>query len=145
MNIFFDTSILVAASERNHPHYARALPVIQRVVAGKDQGFISTHSIAEIYATLTRMPVQPRIHPSEAERIITNNILPHFNLVPLDKKDYIAALARVTGGGWNGAKIYDALLLESASKCAANRIYTFNLVDFQRLAAPELVKKICAP
>ena len=32
------------------------------------------HSIAEVYAALTRLPVQPRIHPVEAARILTENI-----------------------------------------------------------------------
>lgn len=48
-------------------------------------------------------------------------------------------------GGWIGAKIYDALLLCSAARCSADRIYTFNLADFRPLAPPALEGKICAP
>ena len=33
---------------------------------------MSAHSIVEVYAVLTRLPVQPRIHPAEAVRIITD-------------------------------------------------------------------------
>ena len=78
MQVFFDTNVLVAASERSHPHYVQAWPALRRVEAGKDKGFMSAHSIAEVYAALTRLPVQPRIHPAEALRIISDNILPHF-------------------------------------------------------------------
>jgi hypothetical protein len=48
--IFFDTSVLVAASERSHPHHAQAWPALRRVA---NQGFMSVHSIAETYAALT--------------------------------------------------------------------------------------------
>jgi predicted nucleic acid-binding protein len=144
MKVFFDTSVLVAASEEGHPHYRRAWPALRRVTAGRDMGFMSVHSIAEMYAALTRLPVQPRIHPAEAMRIITDNILPHFEMVPIAKKDYTEALKLVGDGGWSGAKIYDALLIGCAQRCGADRIYTFNLADFQELG-PNLEEKISAP
>jgi predicted nucleic acid-binding protein len=104
---------------------------------------MSAHSIAEVYASLTRLPVQPRIHPVEAVRIISDNILPHFEAVPIGKKDYVEALRVV--GGWSGAKIYDALLMGCAAKCGADRIYTFNLADFRLLAPAGLQEKVCTP
>ena len=103
------------------------------------------HSIAEVFAALTRLPVQPRIHPVDAARIITNNILPHFEVVPIGKEDYLEALNAMAGGGWIGAKIYDVLLLRCAARCAVERIYTFNLGDFRQLAPSGLQEKICAP
>jgi predicted nucleic acid-binding protein len=142
VRVFFDTNVLVAASERSHPHYAQAWPALRRVTAGKDKGFMSAHSIAEVYAALTRLPVEPRIHPVEAVRIITDNILPHFEAVPIGKKDYIEALRVIGNGGWSGAKIHDALLV---GWCSANRIYTFNLADFRLLAPAELLERICTP
>jgi len=144
VKIFFDTSVLVAASEQGHPHYRQAWPALRRVTAGRDQGFMSVHSIAEMYAALTRLPVQPRIHPADAARMITDNILLHFEMVAVGKKDYTEALRLVGEGGWGGAKIYDALLIGCAARSEADRIYTFNLVDFRQLA-PNLEEKICAP
>lgn len=35
----------------------------------------------------------------------------------------------MASGGWSGAKIYDALLLRCAARCAVERIYTFHLGD----------------
>ena len=92
-----------------------------------------------------RPPVQPRIHPVEVARIVTENILPHFEVVPVGKEDYLEALNTMASGGWYGAKVYDALLLRCASRCAAERIYTFNLGDFKQLAPAGLQEKICAP
>jgi predicted nucleic acid-binding protein len=145
MNVFFDTTVLVAASEQSHPHHAQARPALLRVAAGHDRGFIGLHSIAEVYAALTRLPVQPRIHPVEAARIVTENILPHFEVVAPGKEDYLEALNAMGSGGWVGAKIYDALLLRCAAKCAVERIYTFNLGDFRQLAPLGLREKICGP
>lgn len=48
MRVFFDTSVIVAASVADHPHHTRAWPVLQRVAMGKDQGFVGAHSIAKI-------------------------------------------------------------------------------------------------
>jgi len=145
MDIFFDTTVLVAASVQSHPHYAQAFAALRRVAAGKDRGFICNHSIADVYAALTRVPVEPRVHPVEAARVITNNLLLHFEAVPMAKADYLEAMNTVKDGGWAGPKTYDALLLRCAAKCGANRIYTFNLSDFRVLAPPGLRDKIYAP
>lgn len=103
---------------------------------------MSAHSLAEVYAALTRLPVQPRIHPTEATRIIVENILPYFEVVPIAKRDYLAVLKNMGDGGFSGAKIYDALLLRCVSNCEPDWIYTFN---FRQLAAPEAQDRICEP
>lgn len=145
MKVFFDTSVLVAASSGDHPQYNRAFPALQRSAKNQDTGLISAHSIAEVYCALTRMPVVPRIHPIEASRIITDNLLTHLEVISLDKSDYMDALQIVRDGGWAGAKIYDALILCCAAKCNAERIYTFNLRDFRPLASLRLQERLCAP
>jgi len=94
---------------------------------------------------LTRLPVEPRVKPDEAARIITDNLLPHFECVPIDYENYVEALNSMTRGGWSGAKIYDVLLLGCAAKCGADRIYTFNLSDFRVLASAELRSKVRRP
>jgi predicted nucleic acid-binding protein len=145
VNIFFDTSVLVAASERSHPHYPQSKAALLRVAAGRDKGFMGLHSIAEAFAALTRLPVQPRIHPVEASRILSDNILPHFEIVPLRHDKYLDALSTMADGGWTGAKIYDVLLLSGAEVCGAERVYTFNLRDFKQLAPAGLRDRICSP
>ena len=66
-------------------------------------------------------------------------------LVAATEAEYLHALAAVQDNGWPGAKIYDALLLACAARSGAERIYTFNLVDFRGLAPAELKERICAP
>lgn len=143
--VFLDSSVLVAASEVSHPHHRQALAVLVRVSKGLDKGFISVHSIAETYAALTRLPVSPHIHAAEAERIVRDNVLRHCSLTQASEAEYLQALTWVQEGGWSGARIYDALHLACAAQCGADRIYTFNTADFQRLAPPRLQPLICSP
>lgn len=145
MKIFLDTSVLVASCVQSHPQYAQAWPVVKRVVAGKDTGFISSHSIAEVYAVLTRLPLQPRIHSSEAARLVQENFLDHFSTVLLAKDDYTEAIKEMAQAGWIGGKIYDALILRCAEKSGADRIYTFNLNDFRQIAPASLRNRVCTP
>lgn len=145
MRVFFDTSVIVAASVADHPHQSRAWPALQRVAMGKDQGFVGAHSIAETYAALTRVPVVPRIHPSEAARIVRDNVLRICSVVPADAAQYLEALATVQEKGLAGAKIYDALLLACAARSGAERVYTFNLSDFRELASVDMQARIAAP
>ena len=145
MRVFFDTSVILAASVADHPHHSRAWPALQRVAMGKDQGFVGAHSIAETYAALTRVPVVPRIHPSEAARIVRDNVLRICSVVPADAAQYLEALATVQEKGLAGAKIYDALLLACAARSGAERVYTFNLSDFRELASVDMQARIAAP
>jgi len=144
MNVFFDTSVLVAASVDEHPHHSQAYAAVIHALEAKQKAYVGLHSLAEIYAVLTRLPVQPAIHPAEAARIVEENVLPHCEPIALELADYQAALAAVASGGWRGGRIYDALLLRCAEKKNCQRIYTLNFGEF-RLLAPHLAKRICSP
>jgi predicted nucleic acid-binding protein len=144
MTVFCDTSVLVAACIRQHPHYERARPLLETIAGGTEQGVISTHSLAEAFSALTSVPVVPRILPSEAREIVSTNILRHFQLVANTSEMYQRAVEVCAERGLGGGKVYDALLLECARYSQADRIYTFNLGDFRRLA-PDLADRIAAP
>ena len=134
MNLFFDTSVLVAAMVFGHPQHAPAAAVLSRVLLGRDKGSVCCHSLAELYAVLTRLPLSPSIHPSEAHQLIQDNVLAHFQLVPLSIEDCRESLRALAGAGWAGGPIYDALLLRAAEKGAAEQVFTLNVSHFQRLA-----------
>ncbi len=68
----------------------------------------------------SRLPVQPRLHPVEAARIVNDNTLPHLEVVSIDKEDYLEALNAMASGAWTGAKIYDALLLRCEMRGGAH-------------------------
>ncbi|MEI6563308.1 MAG: type II toxin-antitoxin system VapC family toxin [bacterium] len=144
MTVFCDTSVLVAACIRKHPHYERARPVLESIANGEKVGFVSIHSLAEAFSALTSVPIIPRILPSEARDIVATNIRKHFQLVAVTPEMYQRAIEVCVGCGLGGGKVYDALLVECARHSQAEQIYTFNLQDFRRLA-PDLVTRIAAP
>ena len=146
MTIFCDTSVLVAACVRRHPHYPRARPVLADISRGTSgvRGVMSAQSIAELYSALTMLPVEPRVLPSEAASIIDANVIRFFRLEPVTAAMYQRAVAACAQRGLPGGKVYDALLIECARAAACDRIYTFNRTDFE-LLAPDLQPAIAAP
>ena len=83
MRILLDTSVLVAAMVEAHPMHRMALPCLRRVKDGTDRGFVSAHSLAELYAILTRLPVRPRIPSVVARRLIEENVISSCEVVSL--------------------------------------------------------------
>ena len=144
MNILFDTSVLVAAIVRVHPMHERAVPWLKRVKMRTDSGIVSAHTLAELYAVLTTLPVQPRISPELARRLIHDNVLTTCQVVPLTQGDYEAVIARLAERGLVGGLIYDALILYAAAKAQVDVIVTLNEKDFTRID-PSLANKITSP
>jgi hypothetical protein len=62
------------------------------VKAGSLQGHLTTHGLAELFATLTALPLKPRLLPTDVERIIRQSILACFTLIPLNADDYRDAM-----------------------------------------------------
>ena len=136
MKLFFDTSVLIVATMTEHPRHRRAFAVLQQVRSGEHEGWISQHGVAEFYAVLTAAPTTPRVHPTEVLRIIEDNLLPYFHVIPLDPADYVDVVREMAANGWRSGRIYDALHLRCARKQLIDRIYTYNEKDY-RAWAPE--------
>jgi predicted nucleic acid-binding protein len=145
VNWYFDTSVLVPAAVTLHPHNAPALAVLEELLHRKHHGFISGHSLTEIYSVLTRTPFRPPLYPSEVWQIIEDMILPHMELVTLAAKEYREVVRNCAANGWAGGRIHDAVHLRCAQKAGCDRIYTFNVKDFRSLAPAELADRIAAP
>jgi predicted nucleic acid-binding protein len=144
VRVYFDTAVLVAASVADHPHYARGATALLAARTKKITACVSTHGLAEFYAVLTRTPFTPPVYPSEASRLLSDNILPFFEIVSLSAKEYQETIRDCAQQGWAGGRIYDALHICAAQKAACDRLYTFNVRHFQQLA-PQLANRISAP
>jgi predicted nucleic acid-binding protein len=145
MKVFLDTSVLVSAVLKQHVFHERSFPVLDRVHAEKDEGFVSAHSIAEMYSVLTSLPAPYRHKPEQALLSIEENVLKHFKTVTLIDNEYAALIREAVGFQIQGGKIYDALLLKAASKAGVNRIYTLNLKHFQGIVSSDLRGKLSEP
>ena len=113
VNWYFDTSVLVPAAVTRHPHNAPALAVLEELVSRKHRGYISAHSLTEVYSVLTRTPFKPPLYPSEAWQIIEEMIPPHMELVTLSPKEYREVVRHCAAGGWAG--------FMTLSTCAARK------------------------
>ncbi len=144
MKVFCDTSVLVASLVPSHAHHGRATNIIEGILAGRDTGAIAAHALLETYAVLTSLPLTPRIGPVAAEKLVTSNLVAHFDVVALTSREYAGLIRSLPDNGTMGGAGYDALHLACAEKASADRIYTFNVSDFRRIN-PVLADKIVAP
>ena len=144
MNVFCDTTVLVAASLQAHPHHAPAKAALERICRGDDAGFTSGHCLAETFSVLSRMPTVPKLTPQDVLAILETNVLPHFTFLVLAPADYPQAVRDLAGKGLGGGRIYDLLHLAAAGKRALDHIYTFNDAEWKFLV-PGLEPLITAP
>ena len=144
MKILLDTSVLVAAMVEAHPAHERALPWLQRIKAGTDVGFVAAHSIAELYAILSILPVQPRISSVTANQLIQQNVLDICKIVSLSVQDYTRIIKHLSESNIVGGVTYDAIILYTAFKTEIDRIVTLNKNDFFRIY-PDIADKIVLP
>ena len=144
MRVLFDTSVLVAAIVEAHPAHTRALPWLQRVKAGIDTGVVAAHSVAEMYAVLTTLPIRPRISPSTARHVIGQNVLDTCEIVSMSDTDYAQIVAHLATAGILGGATYDALILHAAVKVEIDQVLTLNPKDFRRIY-PALATIIVEP
>lgn len=144
MKAYFDTNILIAALLASHPHHAGAFRVLAQVHAGKMQGYLAAHGLAELYSVFTRAPFTPPISPRDALSLITESVEPFFTIVNVTHKGYRSAINTCAAAGWKGGRIYDAIHIQAARQASCQVLYTFNLPDFRALA-PDLADLIRSP
>ena len=124
-------------------NHEAALDALVAYTAGEHAGYCSTHALAECYATLTVLPLRRRVLPAEARQLVEESILGRLTGVPLTRDDYIAAVRRVSHGGFASGVVYDALHVCCAERIPVDRILTSNLADFERLRPAGIV--VAAP
>lgn len=133
MKIFFDTSILIAGMIEAHPMHEKSFSWLKRAKAKEFDWGICSHTLAELYATLTAMPLRPRITPEIVINLIQDNIEGQAHVVTLTGRDYFEVIKKISKLNLPGAVIYDALIAQAAEKFKADHLLTNNQKDFSRL------------
>lgn len=136
MRVLFDTSVLVAATLKDHSHHLRALPWLKKAHSGDIELFVCAHSLAEMYSTFTKVPTRPRLSPAQAWRLIQHNV-ELAQVVELSVSDYGSAIQKVAGMGLAGGVIYDALIVRAAEKSRSDHVLTFNERHYRPLCPSE--------
>lgn len=125
----------------DHVHHARSFAAFAAASA-KNAG-CAAHSLAEVYATLTRYPGKQRLS-AESANLLVQGIEQRLSLVWLDGDQYRAAIRRIAGMGIVGGAVYDGLVAACAVKAGAHRLYTWNVRHFD-LLGPEIQKLVTMP
>ncbi len=145
MKIFLDTSILVAASVRQHPHFQKADQLLRRCVDGADHAVVHAHSLLEFHSAMTQLPRGLAVPPSAVEAILKEGILPFVRCVTLSAKEVQQVQKRAGQLGLTGGVTYDLYHLTVAEKEKVERLYTFNTSHFQQIAPPGFIDRIVSP
>lgn len=144
MKILFDTSVLVAAIVEPHPLHAPAFPWLKRARAKEFDMLIAGHTLAELYAVLTTLPISPRITPGIAGHLIRSDVETLARMISLSPSEYSSVVKRMVNLGLSGGVIYDAIIAKAAKKSGVDHVLTFNIDDFKRVW-PEGADRLIAP
>src|SRR5437016_1260947 len=116
MQEFFDTSVLVAAFWAGHPNHHPSIKLLS--AATRKRSACSLHTIAELYAVMTALPVRPPIPPDQVMLFI-KEIRDRLSIIPLTETEYLETLQTASEAAITGGRLYDALLLRCAEKSKA--------------------------
>ena len=141
MRAFFDTSVLVPAFYGDHQHHSASVDCFLRF--SKKHACCGAHSLAEVYASLTRMPGQHRISGEQA-MLFLGDMRERLTIVSLDDQEYFEAIAAAAAAGVVGGTIYDALLVQCALKARSEIIYTWNVKHYGQFGS-EAAKRVRTP
>lgn len=134
MRILFDTSVLVASMVQIHPKHELAVAWVQKAHQNKLSLVISSHSLLECYAVLTRLPLTPKISPTIAKQLIEDNFSDLAEIVALPSEVYFTLLQECANQNLSGGIVYDALIFKIALLSQVQHLLTFNTKDFMRFA-----------
>ncbi|MGA7523855.1 MAG: PIN domain-containing protein [Acidobacteriaceae bacterium] len=141
MITFFDTSVLVAACQKQNEFHTTSLASFAQ--AHKDHSACGLHTLAEIYAAITGMNGKSRVPPGLAPLFI-EQVRERCQIIALTPEQYWETIQTAAERHIAGGTIYDALLLACARKAKAGRILTWNLRQF-KMIAPDLADRIMTP
>lgn len=139
MKLFFDSSVLVPVFYADHPHHE---PSTKIFLIGDKDDFCALHTLAEVYTTLTGLPVRPRITGPEGVAIV-KQIRERLTIVSLNEQEYVATL-ETNSPAIVGNAAYDALIARCAIKAGATVLLTWNVKHFMRLG-PEVARIVKTP
>jgi predicted nucleic acid-binding protein len=132
MKILFDTSLIIAGLVESHPMHKRAFPWLKRAKANEFELIVASHTLAELYAVLSTLPIKPRITPLIVRKLIIENIEPNSKFISLTPGEYKSVIKQISELGLAGGIIYDALIAKVAQKSRVERLLTLNIDDFNR-------------
>ena len=141
MKIFVDNSVLVAAFIPGHVHHDRSFSVFAS--ADAKTAACAVQSLAELYATVTRLPYKYRASTHQALTFV-ESVRERFTLLALDGEEYLDSIQRAAEHNIVGGTLYDAVIAACALKAKADTLYTWNIGHFL-LLGDDVAKRVRTP
>jgi predicted nucleic acid-binding protein len=104
VKFFLDTSVFVAAFWGDHPQHAPSVALVKSATPATAS--CAAHTVAEVYSTMTRLPVRPPI-PTEQALLYIRQIRELFTIVMLSEEDYFATVEKLGEKGLAKNYIYN--------------------------------------
>jgi predicted nucleic acid-binding protein len=141
VKIFLDSSVLVPVFLADHPQHAASIALFS--TCNPDHASCAAHSLAEVYATLTRLPA-PHRATAEQALLCIQEIARRLQLIALDGRSYLDLVETAAKQGIVGGLLYDALIAKCAIDSCCDRIFTWNQRHFE-LLGEEVASRLAEP
>lgn len=128
--MFLDTSVLMAGLIDFGPQSAPAHILMHGVAERKLAAATAWHCCLEFYSVTTRLPVEYRLSPADACRLVEEEILARMTVHDLPASDRAIMLRAAATDGISGGRLYDAHLADVARSARAATIVTDNRRHF---------------
>lgn len=123
---YLDTGVLISAIYLRDTNQEKCSALLA-------EGVTSTHALAEAFAALTGQYRIKNDIVSEALLSLRNEL----RIEPILPEDYFNVLESARSRGIMGGLIYDAIHASVARRLSVERLYTFNVSNFEHVA-PDL-------
>lgn len=131
MKVYWDSSALVIALVDDE----------LRDRLAKEKGTTRTHSLAEVFSTLTGGNIRVRLSPDDAARTV-EALAADLNFVDLTPARVLRALREARKRGVRGGRVHDYLHAVAALDHRAGRLLTSDRNDFKGLADGLVVETV---
>lgn len=132
--VFFDTSVLLAGLIDFGESSVAPIALLDRVARGEiERPQTAWHCCLELFSVATRLPEEFRLTPSDARRLVGEEILARFRVYDLPQEGRAALFADAATDAIAGGRIYDAEIGAVAVSAGARRLVTGNRRHFVSL------------
>ncbi|MEO6080174.1 MAG: PIN domain-containing protein [Steroidobacteraceae bacterium] len=136
MIIYLDSTVLVAAVVEDEPCHDACLLLLRRKNIAT-----WTHTLAEVFSTLTGGRLGTRVSPTVANQLISAMVR-RLRLIELSASDVMLAIHQADAAGVQGGALYDYLHVIAARKVDATELHSINARHFEavtRSGGPKIV------
>jgi predicted nucleic acid-binding protein len=137
---FFDTSVLIGGIVDIGSDGEASQAIMTAVADGiVERPSTAWHCCLEFYSVVTRLPIEYRLTPADAARLVEEELLARFAVHQLEARGRAGFVRAAAHEGIAGGRLYDAHIAEIARASGATTVVTDNPRHFAGLRGRGLV------